>query len=62
MTVVWRRGSVGLQGVVIGPAGPNELISVRTERGVFAEYAGNLMPLEAVLDPSQTGATERTTG
>jgi hypothetical protein len=52
MSVVWVRGSIGLQGVVINAhyavAGGDTLVLVETPRGVFAEYAGNLMPLDAV--------------
>ena len=43
--VVWRRGAVGLQGIVteIGA-----ICRVSTSRGVFADYADSLMPLSAV--------------
>lgn len=50
--VVWKRGSIGLQGVVINAhyavAGGDKLVQVQTPRGLFAEDAGNLMPLSAV--------------
>jgi hypothetical protein len=52
MEVVWRRGSVGLQGVLTSmsyhPGSPYGLCRVRTEHGEYAEFIRNLMPLEAV--------------
>lgn len=54
MSVVWVRGAVGLQGVVTGSLGVGGLVQVQTPRGVFAEYAGNLMPLEAVSARSES--------
>lgn len=51
MAVVWKRGAIGMQGTVIDAyafGGPDMILKVQTPRGVFAEYAGNLMPLEAV--------------
>jgi hypothetical protein len=53
MDVVWRRGSVGMQGVMTSlsyhPRGSNGICRVKTEHGEYAEYIRNLMPLEAVV-------------
>lgn len=55
MTVVWKRGAIGLQGAVISAIwasdGGETIVQVHTPLGVFAEYAGNLMPLAVVGDP-----------
>ena len=50
--VVWRRGSVGLEGRLIEitrPRGTDDtLCLVATKRGEFSEFSRNLMPLSAV--------------
>ena len=43
--VIWRRGAVGLQGILTQGG---TLARVATKRGVFSEYAGNLIPLSSV--------------
>lgn len=48
--VVWRRGSVGLQGVLLSYHPSQHGISrVRTEHGEYSEYSRNLMPFAAVV-------------
>jgi hypothetical protein len=53
MVVVWRRGAVGLQGLLTHfhglPNNQNALAWITTKRGVFAEYVRNLMPLSQVI-------------
>jgi hypothetical protein len=48
--VVWKKGAVGVQGIVTELPWPHHplLATVKTKRGTFQEFIDNLMPLSAI--------------